>query len=363
MADAKLWQIDPHTTAKHLLLKGYLDGWFPILGRSFNRLNYIDGFAGPGEYAESEKGSPVLAVESALAHLDNGTLSPRVKIHFLFVERDGTYAAHLKEILRGLNLPPQFDVEVFEGEFRDRIDDLLSEYAANNQRLPPTFAFIDPFGFSGVPMDLVARILQAPHSEVFVNVMVDFINRFLEHPSDAVTSHFPATFGTDAVLEIPTQSGNRIENLLSLYRLQLHRHARFVGRFDMYGKRNQQTYSLFFASNSPKGFQKIKEAMWGVDKSSGKRFSDAFARHGDLFEGMSIEPLWDDLMKQFSGRLVPMREIEKFVNEETDYLPKHARRVLKEEEKAGRIDVEVRSGQKRRAGTFPPGKVQIRFPG
>lgn len=130
----------------------------------------------------------------------------------------------------------------------------------------------------------------------------------------------------------------------------------------MHGKHNQQTYSLFFTSNSPKGFLKIKEAMWGVDKSSGKRFSDAFARHGDLFEGMSIEPLWDDLMKPFSGRLVPMRELEKFVIEETGYLPKHARQVLKEKEKAGIIDVELSAGQKRRTGTFPSDKVQLRFP-
>ncbi len=31
----------PHTAAKHLLLKRYLDRWFPILGKYNQRINYI----------------------------------------------------------------------------------------------------------------------------------------------------------------------------------------------------------------------------------------------------------------------------------------------------------------------------------
>jgi three-Cys-motif partner protein len=49
-------------------------------------------------------------------------------------------------------------------------------------RLAPTFAFIDPFGWTGMPMQLIARLLNHPSCEVFINLMVGFINRFVTHP-------------------------------------------------------------------------------------------------------------------------------------------------------------------------------------
>ena len=41
-----LWERDEQTGGKHLILKHYLDGWFPILGRWNGRLLFIDGFRG-----------------------------------------------------------------------------------------------------------------------------------------------------------------------------------------------------------------------------------------------------------------------------------------------------------------------------
>lgn len=58
-----LWKRDDQTQGKHLVLQHYLTGWFPILGRSNDRLLFVDGFAGPGEYADGEQGSPLIALE------------------------------------------------------------------------------------------------------------------------------------------------------------------------------------------------------------------------------------------------------------------------------------------------------------
>lgn len=44
-----LWQRDEQTEGKHIVLRSYLDGWFPILSRWNKRLLFVDGFAGPGE--------------------------------------------------------------------------------------------------------------------------------------------------------------------------------------------------------------------------------------------------------------------------------------------------------------------------
>jgi hypothetical protein len=41
MSNLVLWPLDPHTAAKHAILRLYLDRWFPILGNYHARINYI----------------------------------------------------------------------------------------------------------------------------------------------------------------------------------------------------------------------------------------------------------------------------------------------------------------------------------
>jgi hypothetical protein len=45
----------PHS-AKLKILSAYLQAWFPIVGQShsFDRVIYIDGFAGPGRYKQAK---------------------------------------------------------------------------------------------------------------------------------------------------------------------------------------------------------------------------------------------------------------------------------------------------------------------
>ena len=58
----------------------------------------------------------------------------------------------------------------------------------------PTFAFIDPFGWAGVPFEVVQCILGQPRCEVFVTFMYEEINRFLAHPDQP--PNFDQFFGT-----------------------------------------------------------------------------------------------------------------------------------------------------------------------
>ncbi len=62
-----IWAIEPHTQAKHAILKRYLQAWMPILSLArFPEVLYIDGFAGPGTYTGGEEGSPVIALRAAV---------------------------------------------------------------------------------------------------------------------------------------------------------------------------------------------------------------------------------------------------------------------------------------------------------
>jgi len=56
--DKCLWPLNPHTEAKHRLYKRYISAWAPILLQEawVHKVTYLEGFAGPGEYAAGQDG-------------------------------------------------------------------------------------------------------------------------------------------------------------------------------------------------------------------------------------------------------------------------------------------------------------------
>ena len=186
-----IWALEPHTRAKHEILKRYLQAWTPILSLGgFPEILYIDGFAGPGRYSEGEDGSPIIALRAALDQRVKITATAR----FLFVETKSERAEVLQQIVEEIDLPKNFDVTVAKGEtFEAACSDLLTFYKRKAGSLPPTFAFIDPFGWLA-PFWIVREIMANPNCEVLVTFMYEEINRFIGHPDQE--KNFDAFFGT-----------------------------------------------------------------------------------------------------------------------------------------------------------------------
>ena len=175
-----IWAIEPHTSAKHQILRKYLDAWLPILGTYNKRIVYVDGFAGPGRYTGGEPGSPIVALEAALTH----QAKLPGEIVFLFIEKSPDRADHLEREIAKLPLTSAFKVRVERGAFADKLGKMLDELDSTSSQIAPTFALIDPFGFSGIPYALIQRLLSKNKCEVLITVMLDSINRWLEHPAD-----------------------------------------------------------------------------------------------------------------------------------------------------------------------------------
>ena len=129
--------------------------------------------------------------------------------------------------------------------------------------------------------------------------------------------------------------------------------------FDMCDHDNRTVYYLFFATNNPRGQEKMKEAMWKVDPMGDFRFWDATNPSQTLlFDGLpTAGPLAHDLSAKFRGTgPILLVRVETYVNEQTAYLGKHMREALQQLESEERLQVAElkRDGKKRRARTFPP---------
>ncbi|HWP58273.1 MAG TPA: three-Cys-motif partner protein TcmP [Candidatus Acidoferrales bacterium] len=147
--------------AKIEIVRRYVYLWFSILAsHPGKRLVYIDGFAGPGEYTNNVQGSPLAALAAAKDALERpGSGLQSKECCFLFVEKRRKFAAHLRALISKTTWPPQFKWEVVEGTFEEQVGGILEQFKSGRQQLAPTFAFIDPFGATGLPFKVVADIL------------------------------------------------------------------------------------------------------------------------------------------------------------------------------------------------------------
>ncbi len=357
------WELLPHTAAKHEILRQYLGAWFPILGiGTALELYYFDGFAGPGEYTGGETGSPLIALESA-ARVSHMLPSD---VHFVFYELETQRARHLAQLLDSRRFPPHFHVDVrsaspFEQVMTEYLDKLESSLAP-----PPMFVFIDPFGWTGFPMEIVRRILQLPRAEVFINFMYEEINRFIAvHGQDA---NFDALFGCHDWAEVIHEPDSRKRNrqLWSLYDSQLRSAggAKYVRSFEMRNDKDVVDYYLFYGTGHLKGLEKMKEAMWKVDPSGRFRFSDAtdpaqMALFGDEPDLPALQKLLGD---QFSGCQHRYSEVRDFVLTGTPFIESHCKRVLRDMELSDYPSLRVSgSGPSRRRGDFADLDAMLEF--
>ena len=170
MTDDTVWGADPHTLAKHEILRRYLDAWFPILGSWQGRVLYLDAFAGPGVYKGGEPGSPIVALEALLSRPDFPKLR-RCEFVFIFLEPREDRFAVLQEKVAELQdryspFPNNVRVSVQQKKFDEGATEILGELEKQKTELAPTFAFIDPFGFKDTPLELICRLLNFPQCEV-----------------------------------------------------------------------------------------------------------------------------------------------------------------------------------------------------
>lgn len=351
------WETEPHTETKHFILKRYLEAWLPIMSQTNSRIIFIDGFAGPGEYIGGEEGSPLIALKSVLEH----KLELKSEFIFLFIEKDKSRCDNLREVISKLEIPPKAKIKlnVECGEFKKIITDLLDNLEKENKHLAPTFMFVDPFGFSGVPLEQIKRFMKNKKCEILITFMSEDLIRWCKLPQNK--GNINELFGTEEWQKIiNNQRLSSKEKLFSLYNLysnQLKKigEIKFVRSFEMINKFNKTDYFLFFGTNHILGLERMKESMWVADPNGRFTFSDAThnPQQSVLFSPTpNYLLLKREILDEFKGKKISIEELQNFVITKTEFLRKHIRKPLLDKmEQSG--EIEIFCSEKRRSGTYP----------
>lgn len=340
------------------------------------RIVIIDGFAGPGRYLGGEEGSPLIALRALLGHPHMQTSRAGLEVRFCFIEERADRAAALDQELaafRAQRPPPSWvHVDVANTQFAPFLNRVLDEIETRGQALAPTFAFIDPFGFSGVPMQLIGRIARNPKCEVLISFMLESISRWAWFGNAAIEAHLNELFGTTAwkALAEERDPDRRRDGLVELYRTQLVTKAGlpYVINFEMVDRGNRTEYFLYFGTKSLKGLSVMKQAMWKTDPIGGQLFADRVDPNQLVLMPAIAAPasLRELLRREFRNKgwvsTDEFGDVETFVLTKTIYSEKtHLRRsTLAPMEREGLIEVKRPAGKRAIVGQYPEG-TRIRF--
>ncbi len=352
-----IWELEPHTKAKHEILRYYLGAWFPILASVHSRVVYVDGFAGPGEYKGGESGSPVIALEVAKNHMHASKYFK--KISFLFIEKDNRRADHLEKLINVMSLPSNYKVRVERGSFEVSISSILDDITKREKKLAPSFFFIDPFGPDGFPISLMAKIADQPRSEVLINFSYQPLNQWFlqdEKKHNVVDGLFGGNVWRK-VLSI-SDPKEKEEYLRQTYQEALQKLGWRIRPFKMVNRYNQTQYYLFFATKNPLGMLAMKRAMWKAAPGGEFSYYDisnpSQARLLDgAFDEVYAGQLAEEIFNNNKGSSVPKRSlIKNDLAWDPICLERHltnALRILEKDNPPRIIDVANRN----RKGTYP----------
>lgn len=319
------WELDHHSAAKHAVLARYMKAWLPILASGARRANVpadvviVDGFAGRGRYRDGEPGSPIILRQIAADVVGSGRAE---RVEMFFIEKDPENHAALDALLRAT--PNVMGVEEHppvRAEFAQEALSILAS-ALPLPRPRASFWFIDPFGFSGIPLEVMRQILSRPRAEVFITLMVHYLNRFIEdpykHPGIAETFGLETNQLNSAIADVRA-SGHAAAALRELYeqRLRTEAGAKYVWPFRVARAGSNDTfYYLIHGSTHPKALREMKKATYAVGD-----WRHSFLGADDVsITGQAELPTIDELNEDLPT--LKRRLLETFGGQEIAYDPK-----------------------------------------
>lgn len=351
----------PHTEAKHALLANYLERWFGVMSTrgDINRLLIVDGFCGPGKYSGGEDGSPLIALRAAAR-----IRQPAKQVELIFIDKDQEAIQALSELVEPFRKVGHLTINLIHGDFADVAPGLVNE-RIDAARHVPTFAFIDPFGWSGVDFAVLEKMFELQSAEILFNLMTDSINRFVTgHPDPSIQAHFAKMFSDEARSRI-AHSSSRPEAIKLEFVSRLQSISKYVLPFTM-RVRGRHFNDLVWAGNHVRGNVLMKEVMYGVSKDVDFFFVDR--RFNALIDGMELEVISNQVVHDIIIpylQSVPEASVGALidaVSEKPRYVERHVKQGLVRAEDAGIIVVDpFKSDGKKRHGKSFPNTVIVRL--
>lgn len=341
---------------KAAIVEKYFDAWAQIIARSQNtydtekKLAYIDLFAGPGRYKDGAMSTPLKVLGKAI---DKDLYRERLLTYFN--DKDAGNAQALQTAIS--ELPGieklKYKPKVMNAEVGSSIAEQFEK-----MKIVPTLAFIDPWGYKGLSLQLVNAFLKDWGCDCIFFFNYRRINAGLSNR--LVKEHMAALFGDQRAAALttrlePLDPAERealiVEELGQALKSFGHR---YVLPFCFKDKRGTRTtHHLVLVTKHFKGYEVMKDIMAKASSSADQGVpSFAYAPATGMTQGLlfslnrPLDALRDDLLVTFAGQTLTMKQIYEQHSIDTPYIAKNYKDALGQLERDGRVDVAGRKIKK-----------------
>jgi three-Cys-motif partner protein len=327
----------PASQTKSKILIDTVLGWAGVMFSTRPlSLWYLDLFCGKGVYGDGTPSTPLELFEKVVA---NPQLANQLQM--VFNDRKMKYVYELREHLMAHS---GYERMVHKPRFNHGAvtEDLVRGLRAQVPR-PPTFAFLDPFGYVGVSQDVIRMTLQDFGCDVMFFFSYHAIKRVLNNPNTLLRSHVEALLGVARVRElrerfndVSDERENERAMLRALGESMNEINGLSVLSFAFRRRTGHASHHLAFVSKNVRGFQKAKEAMKGASswfhdgKIPGLEFVTPGYEHTFNLDTdpPSIAKLMHLLVQKNRGILVTREEAYNSVTLDTPYVQSNVREAL-----------------------------------
>lgn len=253
---------------KHEVIRHYLNGWFPKLALGPHGspvLFYLDTHAGRGTHMSGQLGSPLVALDTLLKHDAQAMILAKSEVHFYFIERDKGNADALSAELKTRFVPknvvvaPPVNADCFSV-----LEKVLGDAKKLGKKMPPSFVFCDPYGFS-IPGRILRELMEFPQVELFINVIwreLDMAMQQVRNGDQSQAKLLDNLFdGLDWKSAISSDDVEvRAQQCSALF--QKMAKADWVTTVTMLGDNRKTRYFLLHLTRNDNGRDLMKECVW-----------------------------------------------------------------------------------------------------
>lgn len=259
--DAQLYVGKEQTYVKHFVLANYLERLTYIAGPAYGTISYIDAFAGPWKNIDAglQDTSPGIAVRvlgAAREALEKRGKS--VRLRAMFIEENAASCRKLREKFAASPL----EVQVHHGAFAGLVPECAAFARSGGSGF--CFTFIDPCGWTGLPLNEIAPLLAIHPGEVLVNFMTGHIHRFVTKPDPRFAPQFESMFGSENFRDelVGLEGIAREEAIVDGYCNRLRATGNFqyvVSAVVLNPLKDRTHFHLVYATRSDKGLQVFRQ--------------------------------------------------------------------------------------------------------
>jgi three-Cys-motif partner protein len=305
---------------KHALIEKYLESFTIKIGSGWDEIVYIDAFAGPWGAKATDLSDTSFGI--ALERLERGLKvlrevhkrSPRIRA--FLIEKDAKAFRKLDAFIQSYR-SKGIEVGGLSGEFQDHVPELDRLTRAGRCFL---FSLIDPKGWTGLSMAVIAPLIRRRSSEVLVNVMSSFVHRFadVELCRESYEDYFGRPGVRDIISGAPKE--DRQDVVVREYCRSLRQHCGYQHVSScvvMEPDKKGVKYFMVFATNDPMGIKVFKEAeAHAASLQDEIKFTKEFGDQIPLFSSESIEPVSESLRRKY--RALAFARVEELFQDKSE---------------------------------------------